>query len=83
MYKTPELNLWTAVLIRAYKDLLRDDQTHNARQWFFESQSGLSQICGILGIPPSVARKRARYILRHANTVRVKNMFTKFEQETQ
>lgn len=56
----PNYRLWCAVLVRAFDDLDEPEERASARWWFTGKNTGLEEVCAVVGRSARDARKVAR-----------------------
>jgi hypothetical protein len=56
---TPSYRLWCEVLLRAFDDLSEKHERKSAIWWFTGRNTGLEEVCAVLGVPVKVVRQKA------------------------
>jgi len=56
----PNFRLWCAVLVRAFDDLGERGERDSARWWFSGQNTGLEEVCAVVGRSVQDARRAAK-----------------------
>lgn len=64
---TPSYRLWCEVLLRAFEDLAEKRERKSAIWWFTARNTGLEEVCAVLGVPVKVVRKKAKNIYKNTH----------------